>query len=437
MGAIQASKISLSYTTLAEFQAALNEAVSNGQIDTFWNNLIAAKQMPLIFGNTAVFMYRGAANKVEWRGDFNYWQSSTTSQGTRQGNTDVWLNTQQFPLDARFDYKIFVDGTPMLDPLNPYQQLGGYGANSVVRMPNYVYPQITLPHDNIQPGTLNVTATITSKNLGYQVNYRVYTPAGYENLANLPTLYVTDGQDYAHNEMGGLVTALDNLLADRAIEPLVVVFIDPRDPANGQNRRDTELPPTAPNNCPFGTFVARELVPAIDAIYKTNPIADKRAILGTSYGGLHATYLGFTYADTFHLVAIQSPVYQQWSWVVNNYEASGRLPLKVFMTQGTYDYDLAGSRRLSGILQTKNYPLKYIETADGHSWGNWRGLIDDMLLYFFEATATPTATPTPTTTVTTTPPPTVTLTPTATATLPILSGGEVYLPIILKKSTNQ
>jgi len=35
------------------------------------------------------------------------------------------------------------------------------------------------------------------------------------------------------------------------------------------------------------------------------------------------------------------------------------------------------------ILEQKEYPLKYIEVNEGHSWGNWRGLLDDMLIYFF------------------------------------------------------
>ena len=34
-------------------------------------------------------------------------------------------------------------------------------------------------------------------------------------------------------------------------------------------------------------------------------------------------------------------------------------------------------------LEEKGYPLQYLETADGHSWGNWRGVMADMLRFFF------------------------------------------------------
>jgi hypothetical protein len=29
--------------------------------------------------------------------------------------------------------------------------------------------------------------------------------------------------------------------------------------------------------------------------------------------------------------------------------------------------------------------MMYIETNDQHSWGNWRALLDEMLIYFFSS----------------------------------------------------
>ena len=73
------------------------------------------------------------------------------------------------------------------------------------------------------------------------MNYSAYTPFGYDDMQNLPVIYVTDGQEYARDDLGSMVIVLDNLIADGAIEPLIAVFIDPRDPETGRNRRESEF----------------------------------------------------------------------------------------------------------------------------------------------------------------------------------------------------
>ncbi|NDJ76929.1 MAG: hypothetical protein GYB65_11795 [Chloroflexi bacterium] len=369
------------YASFDEFQAALDDALASGNIDGWWQTIIDAGQMPLTFDNTAVFLYRGEGDTVEWRGDFNGWASTPDFMGERQGDTDLWMLVQQFPTDARLDYKIVVDGsTWLLDDLNPYQQVGGYGPNSELRMPDYVPSTTIEPRDDITPGTLGQDTTIFSESLGYQVNYRVYTPANYSELDDLPVIYVTDGQEYANPEMGSMTIVLDNLIAVGTIQPVIAVFVDPRDPNNlDVNRREEEFLV----NPAYGTFLATELVPLIDILYDTNPTAAARAILGTSYGGLNAVYTAMNHSDTFGMVASQSPAFRGAPEVIPAFEAAGPLPLKVFMCQGAIWDDIDNTRQVRDILQDQGYDLLYIEVNEGHSWGNWRALLDDMLIYFF------------------------------------------------------
>jgi enterochelin esterase family protein len=372
------------FITLAAFQDALNTAVNNGDVDSFWERIVAARQMPLIFDRTAVFMYRGEANTVGWESAFVGFNERTVrygiAEGTRIGDTDLWMLIQEFPADARFNYKIVLNGREsILDPLNPDQQLEGAGYESVVRMPEYVFPQTVIKREDIVPGILSDDLTLSSENLGYNVNYRVYTPAGYDDLDGLPVIYVTDGQDHAHDEMGSMVIVLDNLIADGAIEPLIAVFIDPRNPDTGQNRRNVELG----GNDHFAKFLTAELVPQIDTSYNTNASPEARAILGISWGGVTSAHIGLEYSDTIRRVAILSPYLVPRTWIVGDYQRIDRLPLKIFMSQGTYDFDLVNTRALRDIFEAKGYPLRYIEVNDGHAWGNWRGLLDDMLIYLF------------------------------------------------------
>ena len=240
--------------------------------------------------------------------------------------------------------------------------------------------------EDIVHGTLSENITLSSKILGYNVNYRVYTPAGYETLENLPVIYVTDGQDYANPGMGALVNVLDSLIAGKRIKPVIGVFIDPRDPTTGDNRREQELIPDSLDTCPFCDFVAEELVQAVDTAYETDLSPDTRAILGFSLGGMFTAHIGLAYPDTFHQIAIQSP-YISGEWIYDTYQQAERLPLQVFLSHGTYDVG-AGSPRLCDILKERGYPLLYIETHEGHSYGNVRGLLDDMLIFFFGAELT-------------------------------------------------
>ncbi|MCQ3932763.1 MAG: hypothetical protein DPW16_20125 [Chloroflexi bacterium] len=369
------------YATFAEFQTALDQAVASGDIDPFWETIVASGQMPLIWDHICVFLYRGDASKVEWRGDFSGWESTPMTLGEQQGDTDLWMLVKLFPLDARLDYKIVLNGSEwILDPLNPYQQLGGFGPNSELRMPEFIYPADTIPRDDIAKGKVDEQVVITSSNLGYKIAYRVYTPADYANLDTLPVIYVTDGQEYAHDQMGSMVTVLDNLIADAQIQPVIAVFVDPRNPDSPtSNRRESQYI----TNDDFGAFLAEELVPAIDATYKTDPRPEARAILGTSLGGLNSAYMGLTHSEVFGLLAIQSPAFWVDTTVVDAYEELDRLPLKIFMSQGSIWDDIENTRRLRDIFGAKGYPIMFIETPDGHSWGNWRTLLDDLLIYFF------------------------------------------------------
>jgi enterochelin esterase-like enzyme len=370
------SGISRAFNTLAEFDTLMQSALAAGEVDPFWEAVQATGQMPLIFGDTiAVFLYRGPANQVECRGDF-------ITAYLRQGETDLWGFIKQVEPDARLEYKILLNSSTWItDPLNPTTETGGLGTNSVLRMPGYLIPEFTVPRDDIAHGTLGEEITISSHALGYAVNYRVYTPSGYGSLSDLPVIFVTDGQDFSNPGMGAMLNALDGLIAEDLITPVMAVFIDARDPQTGANRREVELVPSSLEACPFCDFIARELVPAIDVDYRTDSSPDARAILGFSLGGNFTAQMGLVYPDVFHLVAVQSP-YISANWIFDTYQQADRLPLKIFLNHGTYD-ERAASIRLRLVLEAKGYPLLYIETHEGHSYGTVRGVLDDMLIYFF------------------------------------------------------
>ena len=365
------------FSTLAEFEEQLKSAVESGNLEPFWNAVVATGQMPLIFGDRlAVFLYRGRGGSVNWKGGF-------TIPYERQGQTDLWVLRREFEPDARLDYRIEIDGwDTFLDPLNPLVQPGGFGVNSAMRMPGYVFPEFSLPRQDIQHGALSPNRWFWSGNLGYDVNYRVYTPAGYEQKKHLPVLYAVDGQDYANPDFGAMVNTLDNLIADKKIRPIMAVFINPSDPITGENRRWREMVSDSPEECRFCKYLTEELVPKIDAEFKTDATPGGRAIIGFSLGGHFTSKIGLLYSDVFHLIGIQAPYFLGHEWIPEQYERAERLPIKVFLSHGVYDAG-ADSLRLRDLLLKKDYPVLYVETHDGHSWGNIRGVLDQLLIYFF------------------------------------------------------
>jgi len=124
-----------------------------------------------------------------------------------------------------------------------------------------------------------------------------------------------------------------------------------------------------------------ELVSFIDANYKTNSSEDARAILGTSLGGWNSAYFGFTRSDKFHLIGIHSPAFDDA--IIQNYSKSVLLPLKIYMSTGVIYDTQDQARSMKTVFENKGYSLQYKEVNEGHSWGNWRALIDEPLIYFF------------------------------------------------------
>ncbi|MBY0433401.1 MAG: hypothetical protein K2U26_04750 [Cyclobacteriaceae bacterium] len=352
----------------------------------FVNQWFAQHHVPLIAEDSVLFLYRGDAKSVAWMGDFNGWgyQKDFQNKGKKIPNTPIWYLKCSFPKNARMDYKIVVNGVNwVLDPENHQVQWSGVGGgspNSELRMPEWREDAIVHERPGVAKGTLKRDLLLTSKVLGYQITYSVYLPHGYEALGKLPVVYVTDGYEYMLPELGNMVTILDNLLADKKIKPIVAVFIDHREPINrANNRRMEELS----MNDKYLRFFAEEFLPAIEAKYPVDSKPSGRAILGTSMGGLTAAYFAFTRPDLFSMAGIQSPAFYTRPQIYSVCDNPNGQKIKVSMTSGLVNDASEGSRKMKEILQNNACDYHYRENNEGHSWGNWRNLIDDILIDFF------------------------------------------------------
>ncbi len=240
--------------------------------------------------------------------------------------------------------------------------------------------EVSQPTSEFSPvsGTLSTDIRIQSKYLGYALQYRVYTPHGYESLKALPVIYLTDGQWYI--SQGQMVEILDELISLKKIPPIIAVFIDNRDPDKlTKIRRNSQFL----CNPAYVDFISNELVTFVDRNYKTIKNPGKRAIMGISFGGLNAAYFGLNASNTFGSIGMQSPALHPCPSIYKNYENQPKLPLKIFLSTGAKNDTEKGTRQLKDILVKKGYQIDYHEVNQEHNWQNWRPLIDDALIYFF------------------------------------------------------
>ncbi len=236
----------------------------------------------------------------------------------------------------------------------------------------------SVPHAETGNGRLSENQTIQSQTLGYKLQYRVYLPDGYDDAANLPVLYLTDGQWYIGR--GEVPQLLDRLIAEGAINPVIAVFVDNRDPDNlAHNRRNQQFF----CNRHYIRFFTDELAQEIDTCYKTQAERTSRVILGLSFGGLNSACFGLHAHATFEGIAMQSPAMHPVPSLLSAYEDSTRLPLKIFLSSGTKNDNEARTRHLKRILEDKGYQMSYVEVPYGHEWANWKPLLDDVLRYYF------------------------------------------------------
>ena len=238
---------------------------------------------------------------------------------------------------------------------------------------------LLLPCLAMADSTLTDNIRISSDSLEYDLQYRVYLPDGYESLQNLPTLYVTDGQGYIRQ--GRMPRVLDRLINAKRIEPVIAVFVDPRDPDDNDTNRRTRQFLCNPD---YFRFFADELIPTIEQEYPAAGDRQTRTILGLSFGATNAACFGLMGHKVFSGIGMHSPANHGVPALLPGYEKAPTLPLKVFLSTGEPNDNTTSNRRFRTLLKEKGYELKYIEVREDHNWDNWKPLIDDVLLYFYE-----------------------------------------------------
>jgi predicted alpha/beta superfamily hydrolase len=155
--------------------------------------------------------------------------------------------------------------------------------------------------------------TLKSEVLGEERVAIIRTPAGYErNGERYPVLYMTDGDAHILHTTG----TVQFLSRNGRMPEMIVVAITNTDrtrdltPTRASVRRPdgaAQLFPTSGGADKFLKFIETELIPAVEARYRTLPY---RAFAGHSFGGLFAVHAMLSRPDLFNAYVAVSPSLQ-------------------------------------------------------------------------------------------------------------------------------
>lgn len=320
--------------------------------------------VPQINQTTGGFYYLGKAKEIEIVGDFTNWKS----QGLKMKevlNTNWKCIDINFASTARVEYKLIVDGKWITDPLNPNKVDNGVGGeNSFFTMPDY---KPTIWADSIGMSKSAISLEKLNSKIYGEKQIQVYVPEGFENQS-LPVMYFQDGSEYQNRASAIIIQR--NLVKANKLQPFIMVFLNPKDRMKEYWANDD-----------YAKFLAEEVIPVIDAKYKTIKSRDGRAVLGASLGGITAVNIALKYPQVFGKIGGQSV---SW-WIDNervvkdlqNFKTSEKF--RFYIDDGTLE-GVEDSRKAVEILKAKGFDVTYNEGAAGHNWTAWRDRLADAFI---------------------------------------------------------
>ena len=214
----------------------------------------------------------------------------------------AWVGTTAGPLDEGFHYyRLTVEGGVFNDPgtLNFY---GSVRWESGIEIPAHdqdFYALKDVPHGKVQQILFPSQSTNTSRRAF------VYTPPDYdkEQTKRYPVLYLQHGwgeDETAWSNQGHANLIMDNLIAEDKIRPfLIVMTYGMTNEIKFGGLRNFDIKP-------FQTVLVEELIPYVDANFRTLADQSHRAMAGPSMGGMETKTITMANLDKFSHIGLFS-----------------------------------------------------------------------------------------------------------------------------------
>lgn len=287
-----------------------------------------------------------------------------------------WTGTTEGPMDEGFHYyHLTIDGGVVNDP-GAKNYYGSVRWESGIEIPahdkDFYAERLDIAHGNVQQ------VLFKSKSTNELKRAFVYTPAEYgkDPKKRYPVLYLQHGwgeDETAWSNQGHANLIMDNLIADKKIQPFIVVM------TYGMT-----------NNIKFGTigsFTAKEfeevlvdeLVPYIDKNFLT--IADKahRAMAGLSMGGIETKLITLRRPEVFGYYGLLS------GGVYSPEDIKDKNQVKViFESCGSKENPDGINKSVESLKKAGFNAVGYISEGTAHEFLTWRRSLYEMAQVIFK-----------------------------------------------------
>ncbi len=277
------------------------------------------------------------------------------------------------PVQPGFHYYwLLIDGVPANDP-NSETFFGWARQSSGIDVPDPAldfYEPKDVPHGDVR------IHWYRSKVTGQMRRAFVYTPPSYDAnpRERFPVLYLQHGSGESERgwtAQGRANFILDNLIAAGKARPMIIVM------ESGYAAKPGQAAPRG--NEAFGDVVIGDLIPEIDARYRTKTGRAHRALAGLSMGGGQAMQVGLANLDKFAYIGSFSgagarnfDVKTSYNGVFNDSAAFNKQVKLLWIGCGKQDALFPGSLALHEALDKAGIRHTWLEGPGLHDWQVWR-----------------------------------------------------------------
>lgn len=222
------------------------------------------------------------------------------------------------------------------------------------------------------------TLTYASKTVGSKRRALIYTPPGYSPKVKYPVLYLLHGIGGDEKEWfreGNPQNILDNLYADKKIQPMIVVL------PNGRATKDDRASGNIYDGAKvqgFANFeqdLLNDLIPSVEKKYPVIKDREHRAIAGLSMGGGQSLNFGLGHLDKFAWVGgfSSAPNTKSPKELVPDPTKAKSLLKLLWISCGDKDGLISFSKRTHDYLVGFQVPHIYkVEVGGYHDFKVWK-----------------------------------------------------------------
>ncbi len=297
--------------------------------------------------------------------------------------------------DAVIQEVVAKNGEPALKPgaiNNPERGRGRFGGPIVLNDDDKpAFPAPPDGFDKARDGSAHGKLEIMeydSKSVGTRRKVSIYTPPGYSDAVKYPVLYLLHGIGGDENEWprgGRPEIILDNLIADKKAEPMIIVM--PNGRASEDDRPGPDAMKTAPAFGEFDKDLLGSLIPFVESKYSVKADRENRALAGLSMGGGQSLNFGLGNLDTFAWVGgfSSAPNTKPAAELVPDADKAMKQLKLLWLSCGNKDGLIRISQGVHRYLKEKKVPHTWHVDDHSHDFQHWKKALYQFSQLVFKA----------------------------------------------------